>query len=59
MPMGGAVPCVECEGCGFTGFGIERLTLRSASIVLAMFKVGEIEMPTFFIWGTLMDGRPA
>jgi hypothetical protein len=48
--------CVGLKGCGFTGFGLERLTLRSASIVLAGLKVGEIEMPTYFFWGTLIDG---
>ncbi len=46
------------KGCGFTGFGLERLTLRSASIVLARLKVGEIELPTYFFWGTLIDGSP-
>jgi hypothetical protein len=50
--------CVGQRGCGFTGFGLGRLTLRSASIVLARFKVGEIEMPTYFFWGTLIDGSP-
>jgi hypothetical protein len=50
--------CIGQKGCGFTGFGLERLTLRSASIVLARLKVGEIEMPTYFIWGTLIDGTP-
>jgi hypothetical protein len=50
--------CIGQRGCGFSGFGLERLTLRSASIVLAKFKVGEIEMPTYFIWGTLIDGSP-
>ena len=50
--------CVGQKGCGFTGFGLERLSLKSASIVLARFKVGEIEMPTYFIWGTLIDGSP-
>jgi hypothetical protein len=48
--------CVGQKGCGFTGFGLERLTLRSASIVLTRLKVGEIEMPTYFFWGTLIDG---
>jgi hypothetical protein len=47
--------CVGLKGCGFTGFGLERLTLKSASIILARLKVGEIEMPTYFFWGT-MDG---
>jgi hypothetical protein len=50
--------CVGQKGCGFTGFGLERLTLRSASIVLARLKVGEIEMPTYFFWGALIDGSP-
>jgi hypothetical protein len=61
FPQGSSVfqwdyECIGQRGCGFTGFGLERLTLRSASIVLARFKVGEIEMPTYFIWGTLIDG---
>ena len=50
--------CVGQKGCGFTGLGLERLTLRSASIVLARLKVGEIEMPTYFFWGMLIDGSP-
>jgi hypothetical protein len=63
FPEGSAVfqwdyECVGQKGCGFTGFGLDRLTLRSASIVLARFKVGEIEMPTYFFWGTLIDGSP-
>jgi hypothetical protein len=63
FPQGSSVfqwdyECVGSKGCGFTGFGLERLTLRSASIVLARLKVGEIEMPTYFIWGTLIDGTP-
>jgi hypothetical protein len=48
--------CIGQKGCGFSGFGLERVTLRSASIVLARLKVGEIEFPTYFIWGTLIDG---
>jgi hypothetical protein len=61
FPQGSSVfqwdyECIGQKGCGFSGFGLERLTLRSASIVLARFKVGEIEMPTYFIWGTLIDG---
>ena len=63
FPQGSSVfqwdyECVGQEGCGFTGFGLERLTLRTASIVLAKLKVGEIEIPTYFIWGTLIDGSP-
>jgi hypothetical protein len=63
FPQGSSVfqwdyECIGQKGCGFSGFGLERLTLRSASIVLAKFKVGEIEMPTYFIWGTLIDGSP-
>jgi hypothetical protein len=63
FPQGSSVfqwdyECIGQKGCGFTGFGLERLTLRSASIVLARLKVGEIEMPTYFIWGTLIDGSP-
>jgi hypothetical protein len=63
FPQGSSVfqwdyECVGNKGCGFTGFGLERLTLRSASIVLARLKVGEIEIPTYFIWGTLIDGTP-
>jgi hypothetical protein len=50
--------CIGQKGCGFSGFGLERLTLRSASIVLARFKVDDIGMPTYFIWGTLIDGSP-
>jgi len=48
--------CIGQKGCGFTGFGLDRLTLRSASIILSRLKVGEIEIPTYFIWGTLLDG---
>jgi hypothetical protein len=63
FPQGSSVfqwdyECVGQRGCGFSGFGLERLTLRSASIVLARIKVGEIELPTYFIWGTLVDGSP-
>ncbi len=50
--------CIGQKGCGFTGFGLDRLSLRTASIVLARLKVGEIEIPTYFIWGTLIDGTP-
>ena len=48
--------CVERKVCGFTGFGLERLSLQSASIVLTKIKVGETEIPTYFIWCTLIDG---
>jgi hypothetical protein len=48
--------CIERKVCGFTGFGLERLSLQSASIVLAKLKVGDIEMPTYFVWCTLVDG---
>ena len=46
FPQGSSVfqwdyECIGQKGCGFSGFGLERLTLRSASIVLARFKVGE------------------
>ena len=63
FPQGSSVfqwdyECIGQKGCGFTGFGLDRLTLRSASIVLAGLKVGEIEMPTYFIWGKLIDGTP-
>src|SRR5260370_7081609 len=63
FPQGSSVfqwdyECVGQKGCGFTGFGLARLTLRSASIVLARLKVGEIEMPTYFIWGTLITATP-
>src|SRR5215468_12433523 len=61
FPQGSSVfqwdyECVGQKGCGFTGFGLDRLTLRSASIILSRLKVGEIEIPTYFIWGTLLDG---
>jgi hypothetical protein len=61
FPQGSSVfqwdyQCIERKVCGFTGFGLERLSLQSASIVLAKLKVGEIEMPTYFIWCTLIDG---
>jgi hypothetical protein len=63
FPQGSSVfqwdyECIGQKGCGFSGFGFERLTLRSASIVLARFKVGDLEIPTYFIWGTLIDGSP-
>ena len=63
FPQGSSVfqwdyECVGQKGCGFTGFGLERLSLKSASIVLARLKFGEIEMTTYFIWGTLIDGSP-
>jgi hypothetical protein len=63
FPQGSSVfqwdyECVGQKGCGFTVFGLERPSLKSASIVLARLKVGEIEMPTYFIWGTLIDGSP-
>ena len=63
FPQGSSVfqwdyECIGQKGCGFTGFGLDRLSLRSASIVLARLKVGEIEMPTYFVWGTLIDGIP-
>jgi hypothetical protein len=48
--------CIERQVCGFTGLSLDRVRLRSASVVLAKFKVGEIEMPTYFIWGMLVDG---
>ena len=48
--------CIGHKGCSFTGFGLERILLKSASIVLARLKVGKIEMPTYFIWGMSLDG---
>ena len=61
FPQGSSVfqwdyECIGQKGCGFSGLALERVTLRSASIVLARFKVGEIEIPTYFFWGTLIDG---
>jgi hypothetical protein len=50
--------CIGHKGCSFTGFGLERIFLKSASIVLARLKVGEIEMPTYFIWARSLDGGP-
>ena len=63
FPQGSSVfqwdyECIGQKGCGFSGLGLERITLRSASIVLARLKVGEIELPTYFVWGTLIDGTP-
>src|SRR5260370_4891457 len=63
FPQGSSVfqwdyECVGQKGSGFTGFGLERLSLKSASIVLARFKVVEIDMPTYFSWGTLIAGSP-
>jgi hypothetical protein len=48
--------CVEHKVCGFSGLGLERLSLQSASVVLATIKAGEIEIPAYFVWGTLLDG---
>jgi hypothetical protein len=48
--------CVEHKVCGFSGLGLERLSLQSASIVLATIKAGKVEIPAYFIWGTLRDG---
>jgi hypothetical protein len=48
--------CVGPKGCGLTGLGLDTYALRTASIVLTNFKVGEIEIPTYFVWGTLIDG---
>jgi hypothetical protein len=48
--------CVEHRVCGFSGLGLDRLSLQSASIVLATIRAGEIEMPAYFIWGRLLDG---
>jgi len=61
FPQGSSVfqwdyQCIERKVCGFTGLGLDRLSLQSVSIVLAKLKVGEIEMPTYFIWCTLTDG---
>jgi hypothetical protein len=48
--------CVEHRPCGFSGLGLGRLSLQSASIVLATIRAGEIEIPAYFVWGTLLDG---
>jgi hypothetical protein len=48
--------CIEHKVCGFSGLGLDRLSLQSASIVLATIRAGEIEMPAYFVWGTLLDG---
>jgi hypothetical protein len=50
--------CIQQKACGFTGLGLDRVNLRSASVILANIKVGEREMPTYFVWGTLVDGTP-
>lgn len=48
--------CVEHKVCGFSGLGLDRFSLQSASVVLATVRAGEIEMPAYFVWGTLLDG---
>jgi hypothetical protein len=48
--------CVEHKVCGFSGLGLDRFSLQSASIVLATIRAGEIERPAYFVWGTLLDG---
>jgi hypothetical protein len=48
--------CVEHKVCGFSGLGLDRFSLQSASIVLATIRAGEIEIPAYFVWGTLLDG---
>jgi hypothetical protein len=48
--------CVEHKVCGFSGLGLDRLSLQSASIVFATIRAGEIEIPAYFVWGTLLDG---
>lgn len=61
FPQGSSVfqwdyECIAQRACGFTGLGLERFSVKSASIVLANFKVGEMEIPTYFVWGILIDG---
>ncbi len=48
--------CAGEKACGFTGLGVNRLSLKSVSIVLANIKIGETEIPTYFFWGKLLDG---
>jgi hypothetical protein len=48
--------CFGQKACGFAGLGMDRLSLKSATIVLANIKIGELQIPTYFIWGTLIDG---
>ena len=48
--------CIPQKTCSFTGLGMDRLSLRSATIILANIKMGEQEVPTYFVWGTLVDG---
>jgi hypothetical protein len=48
--------CIERRVCGFSGLGLDRMSLQSASIVLATIRAGEVEMPAYFIWGTMLDG---
>jgi hypothetical protein len=48
--------CLPQKACGFTGLGMDRLSLKSATIVLANIKIGDLQVPTYFVWGTLLDG---
>jgi len=49
--------CIPQKVCGFTGLGMDRLSLKSATVVLANIKIGNLDIPTYFVWGTLTDGN--
>ena len=61
FPVGSSIfqwdlQCIPQKYCSFTGLGLKNMVFRSVTIVLAKLTVGEQELPTYFLWGTLITG---
>jgi hypothetical protein len=49
--------CIPQKACEISGFGLRAQTFTAVSIVLANITVGDLQLPTYFIWGTLINGN--
>jgi len=49
--------CMPQKACEISGFGLRAQMFAAVSIVLANITVGDLQLPTYFVWGTLPNGN--